>query len=75
MKNLEEYAGEGRGSGREGTSSDEGTQDGEIQDGAGADNDCEDPDSAYVTAMEQIWAEAEAWVDAEAQASTVPQPL
>lgn len=35
--------------------------------GVGADNDCEDPDSAYVTAMEQIWAEAEAWVDAEAQ--------
>lgn len=34
---------------------------------AGTDNDCEDADSAYVTAMEQIWAEAEAWVDAEAQ--------
>lgn len=30
---------------------------------------CDDADaeSAYVTAMEKIWAEAEAWVDAEAQ--------
>lgn len=40
---------------------------GEQDDDAGTENDCEDPDSAYVDAMEQIWAEAEAWVDAEAQ--------
>lgn len=40
---------------------------GEPDDDAGTENDCEDPDSAYVDAMEQIWAEAEAWVDAEAQ--------
>lgn len=39
----------------------------ELEDGVGGENDCEDADSAYVTAMEQIWAEAEAWVDAEAQ--------
>lgn len=30
-------------------------------------NECEDADSAYVNAMEKIWAEAEAWVDAEAK--------
>lgn len=40
---------------------------GDPGDVSAVDNDCDDPDSAYVTAMEQIWAEAEAWVDAEAQ--------
>lgn len=38
-----------------------------IGDDTGTENDCEDADSAYVNAMEEIWAEAEAWVDAEAQ--------
>ena len=43
---------------------------GEEQEGEGegeGEEDCDDPDSAYVNAMEKIWAEAEAWVDAEAQ--------
>lgn len=38
-----------------------------LEDGAGTETECDDPDSAYVNAMEEIWAEAEAWVDAEAQ--------
>lgn len=39
----------------------------EADDGGATETDCEDPDSAYVIEMERIWAEAEAWVDAEAQ--------
>lgn len=39
----------------------------EVDDGGATETDCEDPDSAYVIEMERIWAEAEAWVDAEAQ--------
>lgn len=54
----------GGGGGGVGTEDEE--EEEEVGEGGG-EEDCEDPDSAYVNAMEKIWAEAEAWVDAEAQ--------
>lgn len=48
-----------------------GGEDGDKDMSDGCCCDDADADSAYVNAMEKIWAEAEAWVDAEAQASTL----
>ncbi|CAM9159445.1 unnamed protein product, partial [Sphacelaria rigidula] len=45
-----------------------GGEDGDKDMSDGCCCDDADADSAYVNAMEKIWAEAEAWVDAEAQA-------